>query len=119
MQTICSAGYASLLVFCLSFPQSSIAGQLDDFEAAATRERSQQSSQRTESSDDDDDSICADLMFDFIGEVLSFGEELSLARINGSTEPGFRNTGRRVIGSPDLPFIRLDLGYQSLSLIHI
>lgn len=100
----------------LSWSTGTLGGQLDDFESAATDQRYESDTRADppRHGDDNDRGFWADFFFEIFDEIFSAGARLSLARIDGSTEPGYGDVDRREIGSPDLPFLRFDMNYQHM-----
>jgi hypothetical protein len=111
------------IIFFLNTSCVLFAGQLDDFEKTATKNRNTSSENND---DDDDDSFWGE----FFGEIFSVlfiesvkglfslikhGGQLSLARVQGSSDPAFEDILLREKGSPDLPFFKADINYH---LIH-
>jgi len=128
MHTLFRFHRITVATICLFFSTIALAGQLDDFEAEATvpsekpgthyHKKTEQQSYASEkyedeNTDEDDDWGITDFIVDIVVDSVSYGAELSLARVNGPSEQEFSGIDRRFTGSPDLPFLRVDLGYQS------
>jgi hypothetical protein len=105
------------------------AGQLDDFEKAATKKKSASSEKKenTQVQKNDDDSFLGDIIGDFFGEIFSvlfyesfkgmflsiqYGGQLSLSRTQGASDHEYKDIVLRENGSPDLPFLRTDFNYH-------
>jgi hypothetical protein len=102
---------AGVVMLCLMASGRVDAGPLGDFEKVATQQSDQQARDRHDATNDDDDNWPF-VVLDMIGEVVSYGGRLSLARVQGDSD--FSQLTPREIGSPDLPFFRFDFGYQDL-----
>jgi hypothetical protein len=85
-------------------------GQLDR-EEVATQQSDPQTPVRRDAANDDD-GYWPFVVLDTVGELVSYGGRLSLARVQSDSDIS-RITPRQ-IGSPDLPFVRIDFGYQDL-----
>lgn len=116
----------TVLLLCVS--HIALAGQLDNFESEATepsetndthyRNKSERQSHYTENDQHErrahhDDWGITDMVVDMVVDMVSYGGKLSLARVDSQTDSEFDNTDKRSIGAPDLPFFRIDLGYQN------
>ncbi|MBI5885563.1 MAG: hypothetical protein HZB85_03155 [Deltaproteobacteria bacterium] len=89
------------------FYQSSFAGQLGNFEKAATEKKA----------DNKDDDTIFDLLFDdVIGDLfirtLVEGGKLSMERVSQPKTHNAASLGLRHIGDSDLPYFRSDINYQ-------
>ncbi len=109
-------GVFLVLAFTFTFSYAVTAGQLDDFEKASTKNKT---TYRESSHHDDDEDEETGFWDAFFGEMfnvvfagifdaIAHGGHLSLARINGSTAPEFKDVQRRDAGSPELPYLRAE-----------
>ncbi|MBF0398487.1 MAG: hypothetical protein HQK78_17055 [Desulfobacterales bacterium] len=110
---------------------SSYAGQLQDFEKAASSnddkkdDKKKHKKEKKCNNEDDDKSFWGIFFKDMFSEIFisSFrgmflavihGGQLSLYRIQGSTDPAFKKILLRKDGSPDIPFFRTDFNYHNV-----
>lgn len=119
------------IMICLNASSVVSAGQLDDFEKAATKRSTSSEKKEHERNDhvhhDDDHSSWGEFFGAFLGEIVavvfieSFKGMFSSARhegqsgsssVQGPSEPEHKDAEPRSEGSPRLPFIRTDLNYH-------
>ncbi len=110
----------SVVLACqlLCFPGSgAIAGQLQDFEKAATGKPDQEPNAGEKSSGRGD--AFSDALFEalFTGlfEVIGEGVESTMARINPRPDGPYKDIEPRQTGAPDLPFFRFDVANQHIN----
>lgn len=98
-------------LFFLMGNVAAFAGPLADFEEVATQKNdAPPATVRTHAKDDDDYWLVA--VLDIVGDIVSYGGRLSLARVGADSGVGALLP--RETGSADLPFFRFDLAYQDM-----
>jgi hypothetical protein len=112
-------------VVCLMFLTALNAGQLDDFETAATEgdvEEIDVSKCRHRHCHDEhhndenylDDSSSGRFITDIISTIITESSKATLARVQSTADPVYEDIPLRIPGSPDLPMLRLDLNRQHI-----
>jgi len=90
----------------------SFAGSLAEFEKAATHGNDIPRATASDRDGKNDDDYWLVAVLDIVGDVVSYGGSLSLARVGHVL--GVGAVAPRETGSADLPFIRFDFAYQDL-----
>lgn len=103
---------AGVAMLCLMASTRGGAGTLAGFEKVATQQSDPPRASVSRETANDDDDYWPLVVLDIVGDIISYGGRLSLDRVR--SDPGFSGISPREIGSPDLPFFRVDLGYQDL-----
>jgi hypothetical protein len=109
------ASIVSILLLATASP--SHAGQLDEFEKAATEERKEDHNpphhDDTDYYDDDDDSYFS-IFFETAGAFVAEGWKASAARMAPPNSGPYADTPQREPGEPLLPYLRIDAGWQHI-----